>query len=141
MSQKPLLGQKLPVFPWVVCAVDASLVAYSKHLGLQSKELDEIATALANLPKEFNAGRTVVITNGAEPTTIVTSGSTPKEYPVHVLPPEGIVDTNGAGDAFAGGFVGALVLGKSVDEAVEVGHKLGAMCVGQVMFLHDRYDE
>lgn len=43
-----------------------------------------------------------------------------------------IVDTNGAGDAFAGGFYGGLVSGKNVDEAVEIGHKLGAMCVGQV---------
>ena len=42
------------------------------------------------------------------------------------------MDTNGAGDAFAGGFVGAMILGKSHDEAVEVGHRLGAMCVGQV---------
>lgn len=33
---------------------------------------------------------------------------------------------------FAGGFVGALILGKSMDEAVEIGHRTGAMCVGQV---------
>jgi len=116
----------------VIIGNESEAAAWAEASGLPSKELGEIATALANLPKVFNAGRTVIITNGAEPTTIVTSGSTPKEYPVHVLPPEGIVDTNGAGDAFAGGFVGALVLGKSVDEAVEVGHKLGAMCVGQV---------
>jgi fructose-1-phosphate kinase PfkB-like protein len=45
-----------------------------------------------------------------------------------------IVDTNGAGDMFAGGFMGAIVAGKSIDEAVEVGHKLGAMCVKTVSF-------
>lgn len=43
-----------------------------------------------------------------------------------------IVDTNGAGDAFAGGFLGAYVAGKSIEEAVLVGHKLGGMCVKQV---------
>jgi adenosine kinase len=48
------------------------------------------------------------------------------------LPEAAIVDTNGAGDAFAGGFLGAYVLGKTIDEAVEVGHRLGQMCVGQV---------
>jgi adenosine kinase len=42
-----------------------------------------------------------------------------------------IVDTNGAGDMFAGGLLGAIVAGKSIDEAVEVGHKLGSMCVKQ----------
>ena len=42
------------------------------------------------------------------------------------------MDTNGAGDAFAGGFVGGLAAGKSLDEAIEVGHTLGTMCVTQV---------
>ena len=51
---------------------------------------------------------------------------------------EEIVDTNGAGDAFAGGFIGAFVLGKSIDECVEAGHKLGAMCVKNVRINHTR---
>jgi len=51
---------------------------------------------------------------------------------VNALSEDQIVDTNGAGDAFAGGFLGAYVAGKSLDECVEVGHRLGAMCVGQV---------
>jgi adenosine kinase len=56
----------------------------------------------------------------------------PKIYPVHKV--DTIIDTNGAGDAFAGGFLGAFVAGKSIDESVEAGHKLGAMCVQQVRF-------
>lgn len=51
---------------------------------------------------------------------------------VHALTDAEIVDTNGAGDAFAGGFLGAYVAGKDLDECVEVGHKLGSMCVQQV---------
>jgi len=117
----------------VIIGNESEAAAWAEASGLPSKDLGEIAKALANLPK-INAGRprTVVITNGAEPTTLVTCGSTPNKYPVHALPTESIVDTNGAGDAFAGGFVAATVLGKSVDEAVGVGHKLGAMCIGQV---------
>lgn len=42
------------------------------------------------------------------------------------------MDTNGAGDMFAGGFLGALALGKDLDECVEVGHRLGQMCCGQI---------
>ena len=53
-------------------------------------------------------------------------------YPVAKLSADQIVDTNGAGDMFAGGFIGALISGKSTDEAVEIGHRTGAMCVGQV---------
>ncbi|CAG8734936.1 11975_t:CDS:2, partial [Acaulospora colombiana] len=37
-------------------------------------------------------------------------------YPVEKLRDDEIVDTNGAGDAFAGGFMGGLVLGKSLEE-------------------------
>ena len=56
-------------------------------------------------------------------------------YPVAKLPADQIVDTNGAGDMFAGAFVGALIMGKSTDEAIEIGHRAGAMCVGQVRHL------
>jgi adenosine kinase len=75
-----------------------------------------------------------VITCGSEATVVASSapGSVVRVYPVEKLDAECIVDTNGAGDCFAGGFVGALVRGKSLDDAVKVGHKLGTMCVGQV---------
>lgn len=43
------------------------------------------------------------------------------EYPVEPLASEKIVDTNGAGDAFVGGYLAKLVLGKSTKEAVEYG--------------------
>lgn len=97
-------------------------------------DLPSVALALAKLPKS-NASRprTVVITSGAEATVVATSDSEQTTtYPVNKLSDEQIVDTNGAGDAFAGGFMGAYVLGKDVAKCVEVGHKLGAMCVGQV---------
>jgi len=98
------------------------------------KDLKAVAKALAALPKNNpSKPRIVVITSGADSTTVATSDSEEvKVYPVHALPEDQIVDTNGAGDAFAGGFMGAYVAGKTVEEAVEVGHKLGAMCVGQV---------
>lgn len=56
----------------------------------------------------------------------------PKIFAVKALSDAEIVDTNGAGDAFAGGFLGAYVAGKTLDESVLVGHELGRMCVGQV---------
>ena len=98
----------------------------------------KIATEIANFT-QINASRhrTVVITSGAESTVVASSapGSAVRIYPVEKLDSEYIVDTNGAGDCFAGGFVGALVYGKNLDDAVKMGHKLGAMCVGQVCIL------
>jgi len=94
-----------------------------------------IAKALAEQPKSNpTRDRVVVFTHGAQP-TIAVSSSTPadvKTYAVNALKDEEIVDTNGAGDAFAGGFLGALAAGKSLDESIEVGHTLGTMCVTQV---------
>ena len=37
-------------------------------------------------------------------------------------------DSSGVGEV-AGGFVGAFVSGKSIDECVEAGHKMGSMSV------------
>lgn len=44
----------------------------------------------------------VVFTQGPDPTYVV-YGDTVLQYPVHKLTLSEIVDTNGAGDAFAGG--------------------------------------
>ncbi|KAG8990530.1 adenosine kinase [Tulasnella sp. JGI-2019a] len=114
---------------------ESEAAAWAEASGLpNTTDLGAIALSLAKLPKANAARpRTVVITAGADATHVATSDSDKaKVYKVDRLPDDKIVDTNGAGDAFAGGFMGAIVLGKTVDEAVEVGHKLGAMCVGQV---------
>lgn len=101
------------------------------------KDLPAVAKAIALLPKS-NASRPriVIFTQGAEQTVLVSSAEpdAPKFFGVTALSDSQIVDTNGAGDAFAGGFLGAYVAGKSLDESVEVGHKLGSMCVQQVRY-------
>jgi adenosine kinase len=99
------------------------------------KDIPAIAKVIAALPKANpSRPRIVIITQGADSTILVSSAEpdSPKVYPVHPLPAEEIVDTNGAGDAFAGGFLGAFVAGKNLDECVETGHKLAAMCVTQI---------
>lgn len=108
--------------------------AYAQAAGLGDTELGAVAQTLASMPKS-NASRprTVIITQGADSTLVATSSAAgTKTYPVPKLSGDKIVDTNGAGDMFAGGFIGALALGKSQDKAIEVGHKLGQMCVGQI---------
>ena len=111
----------------------------------QDSSISQIASAIANLPKS-NASRPrlVVITQGSESTLVASSSASlskcnihpdeanPKTYPVPKLSDDQIVDTNGAGDAFAGGFLAAHALGKDLNECIEVGHKMGQMCVGQV---------
>lgn len=101
----------------------------------QTKDIATIAQKLAALPKKNEATpRLVVITQGASSTIAASTSSSLvpsglKVFPVSPLAADKIVDTNGAGDAFAGGFLGARALGKGVDEAVEAGHKMGQMNV------------
>ncbi|TFK97753.1 adenosine kinase [Pterulicium gracile] len=110
--------------------------AYASANGLSdTKDIAAIARSIAVLPKSNpSRPRVVVFTQGADSTIVVSSAEpdAPKVFKVTKLTNEQIVDTNGAGDAFAGGFLAALVAGKPVEEAVEAGHKMGAMCVGQV---------
>ena len=48
---------------------------------------------------------------------------------------EEIVDTNGAGDAFVGGLVGALVAGKVLKDVIIVGQRMGKTNLGQVRYV------
>jgi Sugar kinases, ribokinase family len=110
--------------------------AWASSNGLpDNKDLPAIAKAIAILPKSNpSRPRVVIFTQGAKSTILVTSTEpdTPKVFPVDALKDEDIVDTNGAGDAFAGGFLGAFIAGKSLDDCVKAGHKLGGICVQQV---------
>ena len=82
----------------------------------------EIAHRISGLPKASgHCGRTVVITQGGEPTMVATSGSV-HAYPVIPLAKEQLVDTNGAGDAFVGGLLSQLVVGKDWAEACRAGN-------------------
>ncbi|CDU23436.1 probable adenosine kinase [Sporisorium scitamineum] len=119
----------------VIFGNEAEAEAWAEAHKLESKDLKTIAQAIADFEAVTNKAqkRVVIITQGSQPTIVSKRGE--KEQFVHETPkinPADIVDTNGAGDAFAGGVLGALVLGKTVDEAIEVGHKLGGMCIGQV---------
>ncbi|KAN0060343.1 adenosine kinase [Thecaphora frezii] len=119
----------------VVFGNETEAEAFAESHNLGTKDLGAIAQAIADFESATPRAekRTVIITHGANPTILAIKGQ--KETKVHETPkinPADIVDTNGAGDAFAGGVIGALIAGKSIDEAIDVGHKLGGMCIGQV---------
>jgi adenosine kinase len=129
----------------IVIGNEAEAEVWGTAAGLSDpKKLPEVAKALAALPKvNTSRPRIVVITQGPEPTILVSSlePDSPKIYSVQAVENDKIVDTNGAGDAFAGGFMGAYVAGKSLEECVTVGQKMGAMCIQEVssVLLSSRY--
>lgn len=99
---------------------ESEALTYGKKHGM-GEDLKEIAKACAALPKKGTKPRTVVFTQGSQ-STIVASNGEVTEYAVEPLAKELLVDTNGAGDAFVGGFLSQLVQGKSMDECVKAGH-------------------
>lgn len=78
--------------------------------------------AAAALPYTGSHDRLVVFTDGSDPTIYVTAGGQSGEVPVKPIAPESIVDLNGAGDAFVGGFLAAYAAGRDLDRCCEVGN-------------------
>lgn len=127
---KAQLDSVLP-YAQLVFGNETEAEAYAESHELGTKDLTKIAQAIADFPNETGKPRHVVITHGAEPTILATSGgSAPQTIPTPKV--ENIVDTNGAGDAFAGGVLGAVLSGKTIEEAIPIGQKLGGMCIGEV---------
>ncbi|MEU4154049.1 sugar kinase [Streptomyces sp. NPDC026659] len=71
----------------------------------------------------------VVAKSGADGALVARSGSVRKRIPAVPATPR---DTTGAGDAFTGAFLAALVAGASVEEAAERGCRSGARAVERV---------
>jgi len=98
---------------------ETEYLEFSKAKEFGTEDLKEIALKTSMLPKENGTrGRIAVITQGAEPTIIATAGAV-AEYPILAVEKDDIVDTNGAGDAWVGGFLAALALGKTIEECTK----------------------
>jgi len=96
--------------------------AFGEAMGYETKDRKEIAKKIAEMPLEGVSprSRVVVITQGSDPVLVIENGKL-TEYHAKVLPKESIVDTNGAGDAFVGGFLAKLAEGKSIQSCVLCG--------------------
>lgn len=83
--------------------------------------MKEIALKICNLPKQNEArSRVCIITTGHNPVILARDGKI-SEFPVDVVPKEKIIDTNGAGDAFAGGFLSQYIQGHDLDVCIRCG--------------------
>ncbi|KAJ4304083.1 adenosine kinase [Collariella sp. IMI 366227] len=130
---KEPLDASAPYWDYVI-GNETEAEAYAESHGLGTKDVKEIAKALANLPKENKQRKRVaIITQGTEPTIVAVQGEDEvKEYPVHAIPKEEIYDTNGAGDAFAGGFCAGIVEGRSLAECVDMGQWLARLSIKEL---------
>ena len=114
---------QMKVMPYVdiLFGNETEAEAFSENQGFGTSDRKEIALKAAALPKVSKRPRVVIITQGKDPVIKVENG-TITEHTVPTVLPENIVDTNGAGDAFVGGFLSQLVQGKPLDRCIAGGN-------------------
>ena len=101
----------------------------SKVLKVNFADVSELAEILARMPKKNkNKARVFVVTCGPERAYVAKYNHLTEvmEYSGSFLPlmisKDKIVDTNGAGDSFAGGFLAYYTMGHEIEKCVMAGH-------------------
>ncbi|EQL03572.1 adenosine kinase [Ophiocordyceps sinensis CO18] len=130
---KEVVDASAPYWDYII-GNETEMAAYAESHNLPSKDLKDIAKHLANLPKEnTKRKRIAVVTHGTEPTLVAIQGEdSVKEFPVHAIEPEMINDTNGAGDAFAGGLLAGIMQGKSLESCIDMGQWLARLSLQEL---------
>ncbi|EYE93424.1 adenosine kinase [Aspergillus ruber CBS 135680] len=133
---KDQLDTVLPYTDYTFCN-ETEARAYSESHGWGTDDIVEITKKLAQLPKKNTSRpRIAIVTQGTLPT--VTASAKPdgqievKEFAVREISKDAITDTNGAGDAFAGGFAAGIVEGKSLEESVDMGQWLASLSIQEL---------
>jgi len=98
--------------------------------GWDCTDIAFIATRLSLIPTAKSRKRTVVITQGKDPTIVAINGLV-QTFAITPLDPAKIVDTNGAGDAYVGGFLAALSKGQSMEKCCQAGAYSASVIVQQ----------
>ncbi|XP_073841907.1 adenosine kinase 2 isoform X1 [Musca autumnalis] len=94
---------------------------FANEQGWNTKDIKEIGRKLVALPKEnTQRERIVIITQGHLPVLVFNDGKI-DEFDVPQLKREEMVDTNGAGDAFVGGFLAQYVQKKPLEVCIRCG--------------------
>lgn len=111
------------------------------HLGLpKTTDPKEIAKLIANEPKQkynnpripssYKSGRVVIITQSENDVVLAQSGKAEvMTFPVSKLEDKQLVDTNGAGDAFTGGFLAMYIHNKPLATCIECAIYCATECI------------
>jgi len=100
---------------------------FGKNNGMEGLKREEIAVKIASWEKvNKSRERIVVITQGQDPAIVVQGGKV-SNYPVIKINEADICDSNGAGDAFVGGFLASLVRGGDLQACIKMGHQTANM--------------
>lgn len=125
---KAALEEVLP-YTTMIIANESEAASYASAFGLSCGKED--LTAIAKQIVSDSKDRTVIFTHGLEPTVVVSATAT-SSYDVKPLDNSKIVDTNGAGDAFAAGLMAGLTAGKTLETAIDMGQWLAALSIQEI---------
>ena len=124
MQVPPLKKAMMDVLPYVdvLFGNESEAVTFAESEGWTTKDVAEIAMKISKMPKASgHRARLVVFTQGMDDTIVAKEGKIYR-FPVIPLAKEDLVDTNGAGDAFVGGFLSQYVTGRDIPECVRGGN-------------------
>lgn len=117
---KPLL-ECMPYVNYLI-GNESEAQAFAKAMKYEDDSAEAVAEKIGKLPrKDESRERVVIITQGSKPTAVYANGKVVM-VPVPELPADEIVDANGAGDAFVGGFLAYLVQDYPLLDCVRAGH-------------------
>lgn len=115
------MGKCLPYID-ILFGNETEAVAFSKQQNFGTEDIKEIALKAAALKKSNEKRqRMVVFTQGCDPTIVAHEGRI-TEFPVIPIEKDRIVDTNGAGDSFVGGFLSQFIQGRDIPSCIKVGN-------------------
>ena len=110
---------------------ESEALTFSQEQKFGTENIKEIGSKLVKLAKEnSNRPRVVVLTQGHDP-VLLFEGDNIREFPIVELKESEIVDTNGAGDAFVGGFLSQLIQGKEYDNCIRCGVAAAKAIIGR----------
>merc|ERR1712179_510557 len=126
---KAFILESLPMVDFLFCN-ETEAATFAETEGWETTDVKFIATRLSLIPSAKGGKRTVVITQGSDPTIVCVNGQC-TEHPILALPKEKLVDTNGAGDSYVGGFLAGLVKGLPAEECCKAGAYAASVIVQQ----------
>ena len=122
LHYKERLLEALP-YTDILFGNEAETWAFSQAMDYGVTDLKKIARKLESFPKvNKNRPRIVIVTQGPNPVLLCRDGTVTEHEIWPFADGETILDTNGAGDAWVGGFLSQLVLGRTIEQCVDGGN-------------------
>ena len=135
LMQVPIFAEAMEkVLPYcdIVFGNETEAEAFSEKFMNKKATSAEVAKFISG-SKKINSQRPRIccITQGSTSTVVSVNGSDAQAFPVRKLDKKLIVDTNGAGDAFVGGFFAKYLCGADLKHCVESGHETARLIIQQ----------